>query len=168
MNAIKAFLRFVCAAITYIICVIFVIILMFAQKAQASDAVDYPHYRHTDFYVGFANTETTVAEASWQALNIIDTMQTIQTAKNPACYKELGQMSIVSEHPSVKEVYIGMAVFSVAHYLVAKGLDHLVIHDQNYMVLQRIYQYTGLVFKGYSIGHNASIGLGLNHSKSCK
>jgi hypothetical protein len=115
---------------------------------------------------GFENKETLIAELTWQALNVIDTMQTVQIAKNPECFQEVGTLSLLyGNHPTVSQVYIGSAIFGVAHYLVAKGIDHLVQENPDYMVVQRVFQYGNLAYKTWDVNRNRNIGLGLTSSQ---
>jgi hypothetical protein len=136
--------------------------------ADDIDGTDSPRVYRTGFYVGFANRETTATEIAWQLLNVVDTAQSVQIAKNPTCYNETGQLSLLAgSHPSVRGVYLGMGAFAVLHYVIAKGINQLVIENPDYMVVQRVYQYGNLAFKGYTIENNARIGLDLTHSRGC-
>lgn len=143
--------------------------LLFVKPSHADDidGTDAPKVYRTHFYVGFANKETTAAEIVWQMLNVVDTLQTLQIAKNPKCYQEVGQLSIISNHPSTNQVYVGMAAFAAFHYLVAKGIDHLVVGNPDYMVIQRVFQYSNLAYKAYTIESNAHYGIGMTHSPDC-
>ncbi len=115
------------------------------------------------FSVMFQSTETNVTEASWQALNVIDAMQTDQIAKNPKCYQEVGTLSLLTgNHPTTHQAILGSALFGVLHYGVAKLIDYT-----DSPTIQRIYQYGGLIFKGWNDNRNREIGLGLNHSRGC-
>jgi hypothetical protein len=136
-------------------------------KADDIDGTDSPKVYRTHFYVGFANRETTAAEIVWQLLNVVDTMQTLQIAKNGACFEEIGQLSMISNHPTTRQVYIGMSLFAAGHYLVSKGIDSLVVENPDYMVVQRVWQYSALSYKIYTVENNARIGIDLDHSRSC-
>lgn len=157
MNTVKSTLSFF----------VLLVILCVGSKVHASDAIEYQRDTHTGFYVGFANKETVIAEATWQGLNVVDMLQTVQIAKNPKCYQEVGQLGVLGNHPSTAQVYAGLALFSVLHYVIAKGIDHLVVENKDYMVLQRVYQYSNILYKGYIIQQNASYGIGLNRSRGC-
>src|SRR5208282_1212407 len=129
--------------------------LMLANAALADEP------KH--FSVMFQSTETDVTEASWQALNVIDAMQTDQIAKNPKCYQEVGTLHyIAGNHPTTHQAILGSALFGVLHYGVAKLIEYT-----DSPRLQRIYQYSGLIFKGWNDNRNREIGLGLNHSRGC-
>lgn len=112
------------------------------------------------------SAETNIQEGVWQVLNVIDTLQTIEIAKNPSCYEEVGTARMfVGAHPSKKEA-IGVGIgFGVLHYIVTRSLENLVDRNPDYRVLQRTWQYTGYVWKGYAVANNHRIGLRPGSSK---
>lgn len=67
-----------------------------------------------------------VLEVTWQALNTVDTMQTIQIAKYPQCFYEGNPIAADiygTEHPSEKRVMITNVVLALAHSAVSRWLD---------------------------------------------
>ena len=115
------------------------------------------------FSVPFRDGLTNVSESAWQLENVIDAMQTVQIAKNPGCYQEVGTLYyFAGHHPSESQVLIVSLGFAAAHYGAAKLIER---YGNN--TVQYIFQSFTLVTKSQNIINNANIGLGLNHSRSC-
>jgi hypothetical protein len=138
-----------------------VVMLMMMPKCEARDR----------FTVEFQplRKETLIAEITWQALNVVDALQTVQIAKNPACYQEVGTINQVFgiNHPSVGQAIGFFALFGVLHYGTAKVLEAVADKHPSFYNVQRVFEYGGLIYKANVVKNNADYGLGLNHSRSC-
>lgn len=108
-----------------------------------------------------------IAETAWQSLNIIDTLQTVQIAKNPNCYRESDIVTrhLIGEHPSQgKAIGIGI-VYGVAHFAITKWLDYNDTLDEHgeyssgWHVANISWQALTLLDKGVAVGNNFTIGL---------
>lgn len=134
---------------------ILVLVLMMCTTSHAQEAYDGPHH----FNVVFSK-ETTAEEVVWQALNVVDGMQTAYVADHPGQYMEVGQAGLLcGPHPTHGCAIKTMAGFAVIHYLVSVGIENLVQENPDYRVLQRVWQYTGLTYKAYVIGQNHAYGI---------
>jgi len=112
------------------------------------------------------STETNIQEAVWQAMNVVDMLQTIEIAKNPTCYQEVGTLSMLyGNRISKKDAVIGSAIFGVLHYAATRGIESLIDRNPDYRVLQRVWQYTGYGWKGHTLYKNHEIGLRPGSSK---
>lgn len=121
--------------------------------------------------------ETNIEEGVWQFLNVIDLLQSIQIAKNPQCYREVGTPALLGSgpHPGIGATIGFAALFGVGHYLVSRGIETLIDNEKtedhdngdDYRILQRWWQLGSFVPKAYTVEQNASIGLGLTHSRGC-
>jgi hypothetical protein len=103
------------------------------------------------------STETRVEEAAWQALNVVDTAQTVQIAQHPDRYWETGTMRpFTGRHPSTGEALGWMAAFAVGHYAITNAL-------QDHPTLQRFWEAVTLGSKAYVVIGNHSLGIQFNH-----
>ena len=61
-------------------------------------------------------------EKAFHALNLLDTGQTINTARRPDCYREIGfpTTQLVGEHPSELEIYATSASYSYLYHRFAR------------------------------------------------
>lgn len=140
-------------ALVAIIAIICLTVIM-CHQAKAED-YEGPHH----FNVVFSK-ETTFAEVAWQALNVVDAMQTVYIADHPDQYQEVGQAgAFVGNHLSHGQAIAIMAVFAVVHYGVSLGIENLVQQNPDYRVLQRTWQYTTLGYKVYTVENNHRIGI---------
>lgn len=133
-------------------------LLLFASLMLTAVA----HAGDRQFSVEFSK-ETTVEEAVWQAMNVVDTLQTIQIAKNPKCFQEVGQLGwFTGPHPSKTQVIEVSALFSVAHYGTT-----LLLENYGPRWAQRVWQFGNFGYKGHTIIQNANYGIDLDHSRDC-
>jgi hypothetical protein len=129
-------------------------VLGFAGTASAED-YEGPHHFNVVF-----TPETTVAEVAWQALNVIDTEQTLYISRHPDKFQESGQAEMFAgTHPSKKGVLLTMIGFAVVHYAVTVGIENLVEENPDYRVLQRVWQYSTLGYKTYVVAQNRAYGI---------
>lgn len=128
---------------------------LLANPARAADQYE----SHYHFNVVF-HTETTIQEVTWQALNLVDTAQTLYIADHPAQYQEVGQAALFTgNHPTRGAVIGTMAGFALLHYAVTVGIENLYQQNHDYEVVQRIWQYTNLGYKTYTVVNNHSMGI---------
>lgn len=74
-----------------------------------------------------------VAEGTWQALHMVDTMQTVQIARHPQCYREANPLAAKvygTEHPSPQRVMITNLALGLVHSRVSRWLDDGVARAQ--------------------------------------
>lgn len=67
-----------------------------------------------------------VAEKTWLALDTIDTMQTVQIARNPSCFREANPVAASlygSDHPSGGRVVLTNALLGLVHSKVSRWFD---------------------------------------------
>jgi len=99
--------------------------------------------------------DTLATEVAWQAENIIDLDQTLQIARDPTHYREVGTMSpLTGPHPTVRQVWLYSALFGVAHYAVTQTLT-----NAGHENLARAWSYGSLSAKTWNMRRNESIGL---------
>lgn len=133
---------------------VFALLAFLCSQSKAED-YDGPHHFNVVFH-----TETTVQEISWQALNVIDTEQTLYIAAHPDRFQEVGTTGIFcGPHPSKNGVLASMIGFAVLHYAVTVGIENLVQRNPDYEVLQRVWQYGMIVPKAYTVANNRRIGI---------
>lgn len=129
--------------------------LMIGDAKAADGDYESPHHFNVVFH-----TETTIQEVTWQALNLVDTAQTLYIADHPAHWQEVGQAGIFcGNHPSRGGVIATMAGFALLHYAVTVGIENLVQQNNDYEVVQRVWQYTNLGFKAYTVVNNHAMGI---------
>ena len=104
------------------------------------------------------STTAMVSEAAWQTLNVVDTGQTITTARNPQAWYEINP--IIGPHPSQERVYFDMVGGAVLHYAGTALLDHMDPGSGPWHTLSLAWQSTNLVAKGYFVGKNFAYGEG--------
>lgn len=138
---------------------VLVLLLVLCAKSKAEDG-DYVGPK--GFHVAFAlSGETLAQEVSWQALNVVDYQQSLKIAEHPDQFQEIGTPSIFGvSHPTKSQVLYFSVGFAVAHYAVTRGIESLVDRNPDYRVLQRVWQYTMLAGKAYTVENNHHIGMG--------
>lgn len=102
-------------------------------------------------------------EIAYQALNVIDTGQTISTARNPNVYSEADPItrSIIGAHPTTAHVYEAMAAIAILHAGVTFWLDS---HDQGdgpWHTASLLWQAISLTDKAVIVIRNATLPIGL-------
>lgn len=70
------------------------------------------------------STETKVEETTWQALNVIDTVQTVQMQRQPLCYQETGEFGINGRHPSEAAIVGFQAAMGLVHFGMTELFEH--------------------------------------------
>lgn len=102
-------------------------------------------------------------EIAYQALNIIDTGQTVSTARNPNVYSEVDPITrpLIGTHPSTAHVYEVMAAIAIVHAGVTFWLDS---HDQGdgpWHTASLLWQALSLTDKAVIVIRNATLPIGL-------
>ena len=92
-------------------------------------------------------------EMGWQAMHVIDTMQTLQIAKDPR-YKEVESAWLIGEYPDQKTVLAWSAGLSLAH----AGVTQILL-DTDHPRLAKAWQYVTLSSLCTTVSHNAAIGI---------
>jgi hypothetical protein len=67
-----------------------------------------------------------VAEKVWLTLDAVDTMQTVQIARNPSCFREANPIASTlygSDHPSTRTVAVTNIVLALVHSSVSRWFD---------------------------------------------
>jgi len=67
-----------------------------------------------------------VAEKVWLTLDAVDTMQTVQIARNPSCFREADPFAARlygSEHPDASRVVLTNVVLALVHSSVSRWFD---------------------------------------------
>lgn len=137
---------------------IIVLLLVLCARSKAEDY----HGPH-NFHVAFAlSGESLAQEVSWQALNVIDYTQSLKIAEHPDRFQEIGTPLAFggSSHPNKNQVLLFSVGFAVGHYAITRGIESLVDRNPDYRVLQRVWQYTMLAGKAYTVENNHRIGMG--------
>lgn len=152
-----------CDALVAIVAII-VLAVCLCHKAKADD-----YSGPRAFHVAFGlSPETLAQEAAWQILNVVDAHQSLMIPKHPDRFQEAGTPSIFGyNHPTKNQVIAFSVAFGVLHYAVSKGIESLIDHqepDENgfrsYRVLQRVWQYSELMYKIYTVENNHQVGAG--------
>lgn len=108
-----------------------------------------------------------LSEGAWQSLNVIDTLQTLQIAKNLNCYHEsdLVTKRLIGERPSQgKAIGIGI-IYGVSHLLISRWLESNDNPDENgdyssgWHIANIGWQTLSLLDKTVAVGNNFRIGL---------
>lgn len=95
----------------------------------------------------------TPGEATWQAMHLVDGLQTLSIAKDPCFYeKDPITRRIIGRNPSEADVVIWWAGTAVAHAWVSRRLER---RERLYTIWQAV----SLGSKGFTIGRNHSIGI---------
>jgi hypothetical protein len=74
----------------------------------------------------FDNSSTRNAEVAWQAMHVVDTLQTVTIARSPECLYEknpLAAMLYGSKHPSVGRVLTINSSMALLHWRTGAWLD---------------------------------------------
>jgi hypothetical protein len=95
--------------------------------------------------------QDTHRELIWQSFHIIDWGQTLDISKNPDKYYEMNP--ILGKHPSVSDVNLWAVGASTFHF----GLSYIMPKEY-----RKIFQWTTIGFKGYTIYNNHKINLKVN------
>jgi hypothetical protein len=133
----------------------FMAALILVSGAVSAQDYDGPHHFNVVF-----TPETTAQEVAWQALNVVDAMQTDYIAGHPGSFQEIGQAGLFcGNHPSHGCARGIMAAFALTHYAVTVGIENLVQQNPDYRVLQRVWEYSTVAYKGYTVAHNHEIGI---------
>jgi hypothetical protein len=100
-------------------------------------------------------------EIAWQALNVVDTGQTVSIARNPWDYHEANPAldTFTGPHPTEKSVYVTMACYAVAHAAVSYWLDSRDTGSGGWHVANLVWGYGSLAEKGLWIEHNFKNGI---------
>jgi hypothetical protein len=109
------------------------------------------------------------AELAWQALNVADTVQTLQVAQHPQCWREANPLSraLIGEHPSSGEVGVLMVTYAYTHAAISTWLDAktraAIDNDSGargaWYTGRIIWHVAGLLTKGTTVANNANLGL---------
>jgi transcriptional regulator with XRE-family HTH domain len=94
-------------------------------------------------------------EQTWQALNAIDTAQTLNIVGDP-CYVEGNAVTraLVGAHPQTQDVLLSMAGYAVAHAAVTE----LLLRTEH-PGAARLWNYVTIGEKAFNVGHNFYIGV---------
>ncbi len=112
--------------------------------------------------------EMPLHEKAFHTMNVIDTGQTINIARRPDCFREVGfpTQQLIGSHPSETEVYLTSAAFGLAYHYGRKWFDRKVesapagSQEQGWWVIGRASLFGAiLIGKGATIANNADIGL---------
>lgn len=110
------------------------------------------------------STETKLEESSWQALHVVDTVQTMEIARNPACYNEVELGPIIGYHPSTGSV----AAWSASEIVLHAGVTALMENYDAPRWVRRGWQsiWLGSAANGVAVNFRAGLGVGsVNPSK---
>jgi hypothetical protein len=99
-------------------------------------------------------------ELGWQAMHVIDTMQTLQISKDPR-YKEVESAWLIGEYPDQKTVFAWSVGLAVAH----AGVTELLINNDLPM-LAKAWQYVTLSSLCHTVSNNAAIGIQIGSRNS--
>jgi hypothetical protein len=99
-----------------------------------------------------ALADTVPAEWAWQALNVVDVVQTLQIVDHPDQYHELNPF--LGQHPSRDRILLTGTAFSAGHWLVT---DYLIKNRSSTAV--NTWETASIAVKLIVVGHNYSIGL---------
>lgn len=108
------------------------------------------------------------AEGAWLVLDAVDTLQTIQLAKHPACYRETDVAAVWlygSDHPAPARVALTNLVLAIGHTMVTAWLDDRVDANANtdaygpWVVTRFVWHAISLGASGGAVINNYSKGL---------
>lgn len=107
-----------------------------------------------------------VHENAFHALNIIDTGQTINVARRPDCFREVGTLRYVTgSTPSQSEVYLTLAAVSLAYHYTNRWLDKKIESKEsgtqaqgNWIITRAVFNGVAIVGKFVTVMNNADIG----------
>jgi hypothetical protein len=112
----------------------------------------------------YPNRGTATAEAAWQTLAAVDTMQTVTIARSPKCLYEANGMAADiygSEHPSESRVLATNAALATLHFYVGGWIDRHVEDDGSWgwKVLKYSFYGVSFAYSGQAVVHNARMGI---------
>lgn len=93
------------------------------------------------------------AELSWQALHLVDTLQTEKAVSDP-CFQEGESAWAIGHRPSDATI----AAWSIATAAGHAGITHW-LRETDHPKLARVWQYVTLARVGYNVGHNFQLGV---------
>jgi len=101
-------------------------------------------------------------EIAWQALNVVDTGQTITIARQPSQLEEGNfiTQSLVGRHPTERNTYAMMAGYAILHAGVSVWLDSNDPGRGPWHVASLIWGYGMLTGKGLTVANNFGKGIG--------
>jgi hypothetical protein len=123
-------------------------------------------------------TNSNTAEGAWLVLDAVDTLQTVQIAKHPACYREADPIAAKlygSDHPNVGRVIGTNLILALGHTMVTSWLDdevarHEMLNDDSvgpWYVGRVVWHVVLIVGTGSAVAGNHSLGLGLTSANTC-
>jgi hypothetical protein len=96
------------------------------------------------------------AEATFQAVNLVDIMQSVHGAASDSCYREVEPITraLIGSQPSstavvVEGVGYGLVHYGITQWLTSHGHDHIAA----------AWEVVTLGGSAYSVGHNYQIGI---------
>ncbi len=101
------------------------------------------------------NTETTVEEAVFQALNAVDTLQTFNIADDPAHYRESMSAFVIGAHPSRASVAVWAVTKAAGHFLLTKYMFNNDVDPR----IVRAWECVTIGVTAGTVANNYSIGL---------
>lgn len=112
-----------------------------------------------------------VAEGTWIALHTIDTLQTVQIAKHPQCYREANPIAAAiygTDHPSASRVAITNVALMFVHSGVSRWFDDGVERARArgddsvgpWYVGRIAWHAVSILGTGSAVANNFNIGLG--------
>lgn len=114
------------------------------------------------------NEDSARAEGAWLVLDAVDTLQTVQLAKHPACYREDDKAAVWlygSEHPAAARVALTNVVLAISHTMVTAWLDDRVDAARDtdsygpWVVTRFVWHAISLGASGAAVANNFSKGL---------
>jgi hypothetical protein len=113
--------------------------------------------RSADFQVEFKPLPRHAVglEVAWQIENLVDINQTLKIARDPADWREVGTMSLITgQHPTVRQVWFVSLATAVLHYGVSQVLE-----NTDHPRLMAAWQLGTLGYKTWDINRNRENGL---------
>jgi hypothetical protein len=106
-------------------------------------------------------TTTNKAEIAWQALNVVDTGQTLTVARNSKrwCESDPVTIHLVGQYPSEKSVLVTMAAFAIVHFAVTRFMDDRDTGAGPWHTANIIWQTATLTAKSFTVGRNFTVGI---------
>lgn len=112
---------------------------------------------------GCAITPTASSEIAWQALNVVDTGQTVTIARNPDKWREADPVTgtLIGSHPSERSVMYTMAGYALVHIAITAWLDHEAQRHPGTLWGPSLaaWQSGTILDKGYDVASNARFGI---------
>jgi hypothetical protein len=103
--------------------------------------------------------EAVATESTWQALNVVDAGQTVTIGRERDRYFEKETPVLYGKYPVPGRTYAAMAMVGMAHFAITRLLDDKDPGNGAWHALSLAWQGVSLVSKGYTVGHNFSIGI---------